>query len=169
MLTPNNKQTGLVLTVSLIMLLLLTLIGVTSTNVTTLEEKMAGNARDQNIAFQAAEAALRGGENQIETIFNFANSFDDTHHDQGLYSKNWAALDYTSAAQWADNASAVYNVAIPLIASQPRYYIKHIISKPSDPLNPASPPVEYFRVTARGTGRQNSTQVYLQSYYGRKF
>ncbi|MFK5947321.1 MAG: PilX N-terminal domain-containing pilus assembly protein, partial [Methylococcales bacterium] len=54
--TPLNKQTGVVLVVSLIMLLLLTLIGITGTQVTSLEEKMAGNARDQNIAFQAAES-----------------------------------------------------------------------------------------------------------------
>lgn len=47
--------------ISLIMLLLLTLIGVTGSQVTGLEEKMAGNMKDRNIAFQAAESALRDG------------------------------------------------------------------------------------------------------------
>ena len=57
-----NQQSGAVLIISLIMLLLLTLIGVTGSQVTGLEEKMAGNMRDQNLAFQAAETALRAGE-----------------------------------------------------------------------------------------------------------
>ncbi len=29
---------------------------------------MAGNSRDQNLAFQSAEAALRAGEARIETL-----------------------------------------------------------------------------------------------------
>ena len=51
-------QSGAVLIISLIMLLLLTLIGTTSMQSTSLEEKMAGNMRDKNLAFQAAESAL---------------------------------------------------------------------------------------------------------------
>jgi len=37
------------------MLLLLTIIGITGIQVSGLEEKMAGNSRDQNLAFQSAE------------------------------------------------------------------------------------------------------------------
>lgn len=61
----QRSQTGAVLLVSLIMLLLLTLIGVTGMQTAGLEEKMAGNMRDRNIAFQAAEAALRDAERDI--------------------------------------------------------------------------------------------------------
>ncbi|PKD42165.1 hypothetical protein CWO84_01830 [Methylomonas sp. Kb3] len=61
------KQTGAVLVVALIMLMLLTIIGVTGTNVTSLEEKMAGNMRDRNLAFQAAESALQAGETWLNT------------------------------------------------------------------------------------------------------
>ncbi len=69
MIKPNfntlKSQSGAVLLVSLIMLLLLTLIGVTGMQTAGLEEKMAGNMRDRNIAFQAAEAALRDAERDI--------------------------------------------------------------------------------------------------------
>ena len=61
--TIAKHQTGVVLIISLIMLLALTLIGVTSSSVTSLEEKMAANNKDINLAFQAAEAALRDVEN----------------------------------------------------------------------------------------------------------
>ncbi len=57
-----SRQKGAVLLVSLIFLILLTIIGVTAMQTTTLQERMAGNTRDLNLAFQASEAALRGGE-----------------------------------------------------------------------------------------------------------
>ena len=53
------QQRGATLAVVLIFLVLVTLIGVTAMSTTTLEEKMAGNQKEQNAAFQAAEAALR--------------------------------------------------------------------------------------------------------------
>lgn len=60
-----QRQSGVVLVISLIMLLALTLIGVTSSSVTGLEEKMAANSKDVNLAFQAAEAALRAAETSL--------------------------------------------------------------------------------------------------------
>jgi type IV pilus assembly protein PilX len=54
-----NQQNGAVLLISLIILLLITLLGTTAIQTSTLEEKMAGNLYDKNIAFQAAESALR--------------------------------------------------------------------------------------------------------------
>ncbi|AYC34322.1 hypothetical protein D3880_18995 [Pseudomonas cavernae] len=60
-----QKQRGAVLLVCLIMLLVLTVLGVTSMSGSTLQERMAGGARDYNVAFQAAEAALRVGEAHV--------------------------------------------------------------------------------------------------------
>ncbi len=60
---------GAELIVALIMLLLITIVGVSAMQTTTMEEKMAGNLRDRHIAFQAAEAALRQGEADAEEDF----------------------------------------------------------------------------------------------------
>ena len=57
-----SRQRGVVLVTGLIFLVILTLLGVTAMQTTILEERMAGNLRDENLAFQAAEAALREGE-----------------------------------------------------------------------------------------------------------
>lgn len=64
MSTPLNaaRQRGAILVIALIMLLLLTIIGLTSIRGTSLQESMSGNLRDTNISLQAAEAALRKGE-----------------------------------------------------------------------------------------------------------
>lgn len=53
------KQQGFVLVVSLIFLVIMTVLAVTSIQRATLDEKVSGNLRAQNIAFQAAESALR--------------------------------------------------------------------------------------------------------------
>ena len=57
-----KTQQGAVLIFGLILLLALTLIGISSMQGSVFNEKMAGNSRDRNFAFQAAESALRDGE-----------------------------------------------------------------------------------------------------------
>jgi len=58
----RRRQSGAVLVVGLIFLMVLSLLGVTVMQSGILEERMAGNMRDWNVAFQAAEAALRDAE-----------------------------------------------------------------------------------------------------------
>jgi type IV pilus assembly protein PilX len=53
------------LLVSLIMLLLLTMIGISSMQNATLQEKMSGSVMNRNQSFQVAEASLRVGENVV--------------------------------------------------------------------------------------------------------
>ncbi|MDD1608291.1 MAG: PilX N-terminal domain-containing pilus assembly protein [Methylococcaceae bacterium] len=65
-LVKAKHQSGVVLVISLIMLLALTLIGVTSSSVTGLEAKMAANSKDVNLAFQSAEATLRSAEDYLK-------------------------------------------------------------------------------------------------------
>lgn len=55
---PARAQKGAALVTSLMILFVLTLVGVSAMQTTTLEEKMSGNLRNTNIAFQAAESCL---------------------------------------------------------------------------------------------------------------
>ncbi|MVV46886.1 pilus assembly protein PilX [Pseudomonas sp. PB120] len=61
-----NAQRGMALLVSLVFLLLLTLIGLSSMQNATLQEKMANSVTLRNQSFQAAEAALRIGESAVQ-------------------------------------------------------------------------------------------------------
>ena len=58
----KHTQRGTALVMTLVILLLLTMLGITAINTSTLEERMAGNTKDQNLSFQAAETALRAAE-----------------------------------------------------------------------------------------------------------
>jgi type IV pilus assembly protein PilX len=61
-----HAQRGMALLVSLVFLLLLTLIGLSSMQNATLQEKMAGSVSLRNQSFQGAEAALRVGESAVQ-------------------------------------------------------------------------------------------------------
>jgi type IV pilus assembly protein PilX len=54
----HNRQSGAVLIVSMIILVVLTLLGVTAMNTTSLQERIASNTQEQVHAFQAAETGL---------------------------------------------------------------------------------------------------------------
>lgn len=54
---PRNQR-GIVLVVSLMMLLLLTVLAISASTTATLQERMAFNAQENNVAFQTAESGL---------------------------------------------------------------------------------------------------------------
>lgn len=91
-----KKQRGAVLIVSLIFLLILSLIGVSSMQGTSMQELMSGNLRDQYIAFNAAEAALLEGESQANTQYT-AGTFDQDTAINGNYAASFAL---PSAPTW---------------------------------------------------------------------
>lgn len=59
-----KHQSGAVLAVVLILLVVMTLLAVASLRGTLMEERMSANMHDRSIAFQAAEAALREAEEE---------------------------------------------------------------------------------------------------------
>src|SRR6202011_2572094 len=73
-LSNPSKQTGVVMFVALILLLILSLLGVTAARMQTVEERMARNEDNRQLGAQAAEAALRSAENGLLTgiYTNFA-------------------------------------------------------------------------------------------------
>ena len=65
-MTNYSRQQGAALLMAMLFLVILTLIGITSMIGSALEERMARNSRETNIAFQAAEAALRDAEADLQ-------------------------------------------------------------------------------------------------------
>ena len=90
--TTPARQRGAVLFISLIMLLLLTLIGITTMQVTLLQERMAGGFRVQHQAFETTEGTLKIKRSDLN---NDANSSGP------LYYSPDAALAGTNALPWA--------------------------------------------------------------------
>ena len=85
------RQKGAVLVVSLLILLVMTVLGVAAMGTTTLQERMANNNRQQQVAFQAAEAALRAAEiylgNTITSVTALNTNFNSAAPVPGLYAE----------------------------------------------------------------------------------
>lgn len=166
------RQRGAALIISLMILIVMTLIGITGMGTSSLEEKMAGNSRDQALALQAAEAALREGEDYYEdTIVSIGAAFDGSN--AGLYPMG-SNPDIFADATWSN--SRTYSGSIDGVAAQPAYIIELLgeVSSSTDDINITGygessgvGDLVAARITARGTGGTNGAVVYLQTTYGK--
>jgi len=162
---PLSRQHGSVLLISLIMLLLLTLVAVGGMQGTILQERMTGNLRDRDLAFQAAEAALREAEAFIR---NNPNQIYDNNN--GFYQVTSADHpDWRTRSTTAGNGAITYGGNFPGVATQPLYYIEQISTvQPAGTETEAGtavPPPPFYRITALGTGGSDSTTVVLTSVF----
>ncbi|HEB63262.1 MAG TPA: hypothetical protein ENJ07_02140 [Gammaproteobacteria bacterium] len=93
-----QKQQGIALIASLLMLLVMTLIGLTALERTTIEEKMAANSQQKAITFQAAETAIQQfiSTSSDAVYTNSINSVDTTiaYHQEGDAVSRSASLEY---------------------------------------------------------------------------
>ncbi|HXG28154.1 MAG TPA: PilX N-terminal domain-containing pilus assembly protein [Nevskiales bacterium] len=175
-----RSQSGVILVVGMIVLLVMTLIGLSAARSTLLEERMSGSNTDHNVAFQAAEAALRAGEQSLlaPTLPDFdgtggryrAREYTDPA--QPPYWKQWQGGSESS--NWAANAIAYGgfgSAPAPLSQASARYYLEEfpLIPGPGESLAADAPVDElrFYRVTARGVGISGTTSVILQSTYKR--
>jgi type IV pilus assembly protein PilX len=161
-----HGQQGSALAIALVFLLLLTLIGVTAMQTTTLQERMAGNVRDRTLAFQAAEAALRDGEAFLSQAA--LPQFDNTG---GLLAPRLnAGMTATwDAHDWTGN-SRLYSGTLADVAEQPRYVIEELppVQSSGDTARfGALPEIGVYRVTARGVGGTPDAVVILQTTFRR--
>jgi len=169
-----SKQNGVILFVALILLLILSLLGVTAARMQTVEERMARNEDNHQVGAEAAEAALRAGENGLLTglYTNFAGNT------AGLYAPLLSNGSPVTPAIWNTPGAYLTYAASggpPLASAAPNAQAPKIVIEnlPSvavagddisvTSLNPASPPVTVYRVSAQGVGADNTSTTTLQS------
>lgn len=64
----HARQNGASLVVAMVVMLILSILGLAAMNNSTLQERMANNMRDRNVALQAAELALRDAERDLASL-----------------------------------------------------------------------------------------------------
>lgn len=164
-----GRQIGAVLVISLLILLVLTILGMSAMGTAGLEEKMAGNARAKDLSFQAAESALRAGEARFETggtWFTTPPDIGGTGADRiwGWDTTGITAANPQTASWWSANAIALTgNFGDP--NPNPRYVIEEYMSHSPDLKNRSI--VFSFRITARGA--VGNTATVLQSVYAKLY
>lgn len=178
----TQKQRGVVLIMSMVILFAMTLIGITSMNTTSLEDRISSNSRDRQIAFQAAEAALRQGErntvDKTDDAFDEASKYDTSCTDGLCYcgTKSDGCVTYwtddlpapISDVAWNDSTThRTYSSALAGVSTPAKYIIEFMgyICPGTVACTPAAGDPKMFRVTALATGRTNGSKVMLQSTF----
>lgn len=178
MTPPLVSQRGAALLTGLIFLVILTLLTLSAMKATSLEERMAGNARDQDIAFQAAEAAIRDVMlNRIPTL-SPASAFVAGCAAGLCLPDNvtpvWTTISNNNEWNTAKTAqypapSATGGSAAPALANvvaQPSYIIEYVpgaFAPEGFSMDANARGVTAYRITARGWGRTPQAAVTLQS------
>ena len=171
---PRSDQGGGALVVAMLLLLATMLMAVSAVRTSSLEERMAGNLRDHQAAFQSAEAALRDGEQTIATgtapfkplrpgqfTSNCVNGLCRSAPDAPLWT-GFSTTDWASSKTWA-YGGATAATALASVNSAPRFAIEY--QGTLQPIEPGKPCVALFLVTARAAGSTAAGEAILQSVY----
>lgn len=170
----HKSQSGVALVISLIILVSLTILGVTSMQATRTEISMAGNQREAGLTFNAAEAGLRNAE---AFVTNSISKTDYSDPSVGLYDKSEADPDYGDSLTW--DSSQVASTSLSYVLEQPKFIVKYLGDRSQNEVAAvniggygSSQPgmtVSNFRITSRGLGQTENSFRYVQSYYGKEF
>ena len=166
-----SKQRGVVMFVALILLLILSLLGVTAARMQTVEERMARNDHNRQIGQQSAEAALRAGESGI-----FTGIYSAFGTAPGLYTPDFsvgggspiATMDWSNPANYTPYAGPPL-ANLPSTVPAPKIVIEVMPPAALAGTNIAAASltaptlVQVFRVTVQGVGADNTTTTTLQS------
>lgn len=145
-------QRGATLIVLLVMLVVITLLALSTVRSTTMDERMAGNARDRDKAFQAAEAAVQACLTQVNNksypaasvLTPVAATADD------------AVPNWDRDATWSDDAkSTEVDIGDDTLAHKPRCMVETLGA-------------ESYRVTGKAYGGGETTVVMLQATYSQE-
>lgn len=159
---PLNNQRGVVLVAGLLILVILSLMGITTMQTSTIEEKMTSNMGQRQLAFQAAEAGLREAEVRLSGL----GGIDPTLPILTPASPGGTPLWDTTNRWTGTNSDVATDLNTSIYAEQPRYIVEELQILPTDTTNlDADNPVEtmtMYRVTSRGVGGSGTAEVLLQ-------
>lgn len=189
-----RNQQGASLVVSLLMLVVILLLGISAAQIALQEEKTSRNDRDHQIAFQAAEAGLMDAEMDIENSAS-ANSRSNKFSadsamlflagcgsgadnlSQGLCipaeqgeTPVWANIDFRDDTQNARSVpyglftGQTFQTQKGSLPAKPPRYIIERMIYTGAGTD-ASSPIPFYRITAIGFGMRDTTQVVLQTFY----
>ena len=168
-MSSRHTQQGVVLAIALIMLVLITLLAVSAMRTTIMEERMASNSRNDNIAFQLAETTLRQAEENLKNAPKVLSIFDATSTPPAVGLGTCEIVlnseDFTDQNRWDAIACDYVGSADEGVTRTAHYFVEFV--RAEIPVVPGTTPLRncYYRVTARGYGPDANSAVTLQSTY----
>lgn len=188
-----DQQQGAALAVSLIILTLMTVIGITAVKSSVIENRIATNMYDKQMSFEAAEAALRDAEAWLtaqesspdtamakgatSTVTIWVKGYPTNTH-AGVEADK-AMLKFSDDAIW-DIYGEDYGVAnnltesqkMPGLAADPQFIVEQFTFIPDDlsaETLAAGRGEFYYRITARARGGSSTSETLLQTIYRMRY
>lgn len=172
------RNRGAVLFISLMFLIILTLIGISAANVSIMQERMAGNIRETNDAFQRAESTLRAIEDNLTTASTGSGGFGSIPiWPEIITSLSMSAKDCTMSEAdintwpWQPFTQTINGETVNttfVVISLTDFELGGVIfGSPCRPMNEANPTptAQYFLVAARAQGDAGVGDVVVQSIF----
>ncbi len=173
-----EKQQGFILAASLMLLLIVTLLGVSGISSVTLHEKMSSNLRESDRAFEAGLMATDAAETWLAAQLNQPEARNAV---SGSQTPNvWAPESvgsFYALSTWADPSTPPRQLDLPAsagVAISPVFYTEEWASRYlGSSINPASqhritdPRVWYYRNTVKAFGGNVTATSMQQSIYAR--
>lgn len=166
-------QRGAILVTSMLLLLVLTIIGVTVMQMSRMQERMAGNTRDVGIAFQAAEGALRAGELFLKNEDLRPVGCADGPCDVWVLDALSGTVANRDSEWWKENGLTYDQATMAGVEEPPVSVIEELgfVRTDGGVVMGQDPPDgrDFYQVTSRSTGGSGLAEVVLQSTYTTKF
>jgi len=188
------SQRGATLVIALIILMVMSMIGISNMQSSTMQERMAGNNRQKSVAQNSAESALRVAESWLASEVTRTADLSKFNGSSGLFSAvnrpNGGAAaplsanvaDVTDPDNWsgkgvAQDTSSADIVDEDLVSQQPRYVIEYlgrdlrgsankvVTTLDAEAKGEGDTSPHLFRVTAIGWGRDNNIYTVLEATY----
>ena len=144
-------------------------------NVTRMEERMAGNSRDMNLAFQAAEAGLRDSEERLRVMASRPQT-TCIATPCTVWRRDFLVQDKRDrdVAWWTTNGSEYGVEGTQEIAETTRdpLVVTESLGFVPDSLSVGHGPPEgrdFFKITANSSGASDTATAVIESTYTRRF
>lgn len=168
-----GAQRGMVLLVSLVLLIMVMLLGVSAAQLSLQGEKAARSERDREVAFLAAEDAMKDAERDV--VASAAAFAEDCA--AGRYKRAavgvapvWQKVDLAGgpcAVTYGARTAAAMPIGEGFLPfKKPRYIVERMAChQAGDDASAGAPPHYCYRVTAIGFGAKPEAEVVLQSVF----
>ena len=171
----RTRERGAVLVIALLMLLVMTVLALTAMQMTRMEERMAGNSRDVNVAFQGAEAGLRDAEARLATMT--VRPTPCTSGSCEVFAENTLPVDLRdqTLAWWETNAREFGEegtqevsdvVRDPLVVIEDMGIVRDSLTAGHDGGAPQGR--AFYKITANSAGATAQTEAVLESTYSQR-
>jgi type IV pilus assembly protein PilX len=168
-----HRQRGAILVVSLLLLLVMTVLALTASQATRMQERMAGNARDLDLAYQAGEAGLRGAETRIDAMTPQSLVLCSDRDACDAAARDTVVIDFESQTRqwWLDTARPL-GETLAEVEEEPRHYTEVWADVPDTLTMGGAQPksgTTYFVNTSRAVGATDTASVIVETTYAQRY